>query len=48
MVRRVRMRLKVTVGWLRSNLHKVAATNAKSGRLQANGRRMSGARATLE
>lgn len=46
-----RMRLGVTVAGcleLRSKLHKMAATNAKSGRLQANRRRMSGAPATLE
>jgi hypothetical protein len=45
-----RMRLEVIGGldaWrLRSKLHKMAATNTKSGRLQANRRRMN--RATLE
>jgi hypothetical protein len=47
-----RTRLRVTVSWMRGGcaqkLHEMAATNAKSGRLYANRRRMSGGRATLE
>ena len=47
-----RMRLESHSGldaWrLRSKLHKIAATNARLGRLQANRRGTSGAHATLE